>query len=172
MYVFYMLRCDSQTLHKLSTIRPTTLTLALAQTHLEHASFHGKHANIEGSASQVEDDNIRSRDSRVLGFLLPVEAVRQGGGGGLVDDTAYVETLRERKDTQKGEDERIMAALTAACESGKHGKSGFFPEMKHAGADTFTVHSTAACFFFFCRKKDMGMTNERRGAVRARGPPY
>lgn len=69
----------------------------LQGTNLKHASFHGEHADIEGSAPQVEDDDVRSRDSRVLGLLVPVEAVCQGGSRGLVDDAAYVETLGKIK---------------------------------------------------------------------------
>lgn len=76
--------------------REKRLPQQLQGTNLKHASFHGEHADIEGSAPQVEDDDVRSRDSRVLGLLVPVEAVCQGGSRGLVDDAAYVEPLEKK----------------------------------------------------------------------------
>ena len=79
--------------------RETPLTWA--KTNLEHASLHGEHADIEGSAPQVEDDDVRPRDPRVLSLLLPVKTVSQGGSRGLVDDAAYVESLEKKTEEMK-----------------------------------------------------------------------
>ena len=56
---------------------------------LEDALLNGEERHVEGAAAKVEDQHVALRRRRL------VEAVGNGGGGGLVDDTQDVEAAIE-----------------------------------------------------------------------------
>ena len=58
--------------------------VAVGGLHLEHAVADLEHRHVEGAAAEVEHED------RLVGALL-VEAVGQGGRGGLVDDAQHLE---------------------------------------------------------------------------------
>lgn len=64
--------------------------------HLKDAIIDGEEGDIESATSQVIDNDL------TLASLL-VQAVRNGGGGGLVDDT---------KDVEAGNGSGILGGLT------------------------------------------------------------
>src|SRR5690606_31683468 len=61
----------------------TELGVTRGGLHLEDTFADLQHGDVEGPAAQVVDQD------RLVAFL--VEAVGQGGGGGLVDDALHVE---------------------------------------------------------------------------------
>jgi len=65
-------------------VLPTQVGVSGGGDHLEDAAVDRQHGDVEGSSTQVEDQDV------VLASLL-VEAVRDGRGGGLVDDADDVE---------------------------------------------------------------------------------
>jgi hypothetical protein len=54
---------------------------------LEDALLNGQNRNVKRSAAQVENENV----ALAGGALLLVQAVGDGGGGGLVDNAEHVE---------------------------------------------------------------------------------
>ena len=61
------------------------LGVAVGGLDLEHAVADLEHGDVEGAATEVEHED------GLVGVLL-VEAVGEGGGGGLVDDAQHLET--------------------------------------------------------------------------------
>ena len=62
----------------------STLQIQTIMTYLEHTVVNGQEGHIEGATTQIVDDDV------LLDLL--VEAVRDRGGGRLVDDTEDVQT--------------------------------------------------------------------------------
>ncbi len=54
--------------------------------HFEDSVFDGQEGHIESSTSQIEDEHV------LFSLALLVESVGDGGSGGLVDDSQYVES--------------------------------------------------------------------------------
>jgi len=72
--------------HPAVEVLPAKMSVTGCRLHLEDSVLDRQDRNVESSAAEVIDEDV------VLGADLLVEAVRDGGGGRLVDDAQNVET--------------------------------------------------------------------------------
>ena len=85
---------------------------------LEDALLDGKEGDVEGTSAEVEDEDV-------LLVALLVEAVRDGGGGGLVDDT---------EDVEAGDGAGVLGGLTlGVVEVGGDGNDGVLDLLAEVG---------------------------------------
>ena len=85
---------------------------------LEDALLDGKEGDVEGTSAEVEDEDV-------LLVALLVEAVGDGGGGGLVDDT---------EDVEAGDGAGVLGGLTlGVVEVGGDGDDGVLDLLAEVG---------------------------------------
>ena len=104
--------------HAVVKVLAAKVGVARGRDHLEDAVVNGEERNVEGATAQVEDQNV------LLARLL-VEAVGNGGGGGLVDDAHDVEAR---------DGARVLGRLTLrVVEVGRHGDDGVLDLLAEEG---------------------------------------
>eukprot|EP01084_Bolivina_argentea_P109167 195120_1 len=96
--------------HAVVEVLTTQMGVTSGGLDLEEAANDGQEGNIEGTTTQIEDQDV------ALLLILGVQAVGDGGGGGLVDDT---------EDLKVGDLTGILGGLTlVVVEVGGHGDNG------------------------------------------------
>ena len=80
-------RVNTELKKYLIEVLASQMSVSSSRLDLEDSLLNGEDGDVEGSTAQVEDEDVA-----LGGSLLLVEAVGDGGGSGLVDDTQNVET--------------------------------------------------------------------------------